>query len=350
MSWKCILAGLLCGWPLGIVLGQQPTPPPALPAVNPAVARLEQTAGELDGPGVAIAYCDERRLLVAAGEHATLSCWRQDITLGVRASLSAGEQFHGHQSPITALVAGAGLVASGGADGKILLWDLPEGKILHTLTAAPFVRGLALAPDGKLLASVGDDAVVQLWDTATGKPGLKLAGAKDWLRAVAFSPDGKSVAAAGHDGRLRLWETATGKPLLDVSVTPPPPANTPATAAPVISALAFSPDSKTLAAGGSDAQVSLFQTADGKLVRSLAGHTSAISAVAFHPGGAFLVSASKDRTLRLWNPANGQLIKALEGHTSWVQGVAFLHQGTRLASVSADQTVRLWDLTDPAKK
>jgi len=332
-----------------LALGQQPPIPP-LPAVNPALARLEQTAGELEAPGVAMAYCAERRLLIAAGEHHKLSFWRQDVTLGVRASLSAAEQIGEQPSPITALVAGTGLVVSGGADGKILLWDLPEGKLLHTLAAAPFVRGLALSADGKLLASVGDDAVVQLWETATGKPGLKLSGAKDWLRAVAFSPDGKSVATAGHDGRLRLWETAAGKPLWDVSIAPPPPANTPPGLPAVVNALAFSPDGKLLATGGSDAQVTLFQTTDGKLVRALPGHTSAISALAFHPGGAFLVSASKDRTLRLWNLATGQLIKALEGHTSWVQGVVFLHQGTRLASVGADQTVRLWDLTDPAKK
>jgi WD40 repeat protein len=118
-----------------------------------------------------------------------------------------------------------------------------------------------------------------------------------------------------------------------------------------VSALAFSPDSKQVAVGGSDAGIYLFQATDGKFVRAMAaGHTSSITALAFHPNNTLLVSASKDRTVRLWNPANGQLYKALEGHTAWVQGVTFFAQSTRLASVGADQSVRLWDLSEPPKK
>jgi hypothetical protein len=109
-------------------------------------------------------------------------------------------------------------------------------------------------------------------------------------------------------------------------------------------------DGKLIAVGGSDARIDLFQAADGKLVRSMPGHTSTIAALVFHPSGSVLVSAGKDRTIRLWNAANGQMMKSLEGHTAWVQGVAFLDDGTRLASVGADRTVRLWNLTEPPKK
>lgn len=352
MRWNSALATLLVGVVVCGGLAQQPKPPapPPLPPINPTLARLDGLAGGLDGPGLAIAFAEEAGLLIAGCEGQSLGYWHKDVILGIRAAESSPPLFKAHQGPILALASAGGVTASAGTDGKILLWSLPAEKPLQTLTVGSVVRSLAFSPDGKTLASAGDDLSVQLWEVATGKAGLKLAGATDWLLAVAYSADGKTVAAGSIDGKLRLWEAATGKKLVEIPVQGPTVPNTPPPDPTGVSAVVFSPDGKTVLAGGLDAQIYQFQTADGKLVRPIPGHTSAVTALLCHPSGTLLVSASKDRTLRLWNPANGQFIKALEGHTAWVQGATFLAQGTRLASVSADQTVRIWDLTDPTKK
>src|SRR5262249_31775332 len=160
------------------------------------------------------------------------------------------------------------LLASAGADQKILLWKLPDSKTIQTLTAGTVVRALAMSPDGKVLASSGDEPVIQLWDAASGKPGLKLAGHTDWVLTLAFSADGKQLASGGYDGTVRLWNVADGKKLLDIAGKPPAPANAPPTPANVIQALAFSPDGKTLALGGSEMQIHIINTADGKILRS----------------------------------------------------------------------------------
>jgi hypothetical protein len=330
---------------------QQPAKPPPLPPINPAAARLDQTLAGLDGPGFALAHGDEAGILAAACERGTIHYWTKGETLGIKSGDATPNVLKGHTGPVTALAWGAGpLLASGGADKQIILWSMPDGKPLHTLKSDTPVRALALSPDGKTLASGGDNKAVQFWETATGKPGAKLIEHTDWVLSLAFSPDGKQLASGGYDGVVRLWDVAAGKKVLDIPARPPLPPNTPPGPPNVVWSLAFSPDGKLLAVGGTDGPIHLINPADGKIVRSLPGHGSAVTSLAFHPGGAVLASSSKDRTVRLWNVANGQALKQLDGHVAWVQGVVFLAQGTRLASVGADQAVRLWDLTDPPKK
>jgi WD40 repeat protein len=337
------LAAVILLWPPAAA--QQP---PKLPAINPATARLDVTLDGLGGPGFAVAADGRSRILAAACENGTVHYWLRDVLMGVRQGGHTSQVLEGHRGPVTALAwLSDDRLASGGADRNIFVWRMPEGELLHKLSASATVRALAASPAGKQLASA-EDSSVQLWDADAGKRVQKLEGPTDWQLCLAFSPDGAQLAGGGYDARLRVWEVSSGKKLLDVPAQPATPKGGTEEPASVIHAVVFSPDGKEVAAGCADARIHLFSMADGKLLRSVAGHTSAVTALSYHPGGAVLVSGSKDGSVRLWNPANGQLLKALEGHGAWVQGVAVLEQGTRLASVGADRTVRLWDLT-PSK-
>ncbi|HEY1860302.1 MAG TPA: WD40 repeat domain-containing protein [Gemmataceae bacterium] len=327
--------------------GQQPT----LSPVAPASARLDQTLAGLDGPGFALAHREDGDSLFAACEHSTIHYWTKDVWAGVRKGAKTPYVLKGHEGPVIALACGTGAtLASAGADGKVLIWNLADGSVAQTLAPEAIVRALAFSPDGALLAGGGDGALVYVWEAATGKLKTKLEGHTDWIWSLAFCPDGNQLASGSSDGSVIVWDVPNLKKQLSFSSSPPPPANTPPSKTlNTVLTLAFSPDGKQLALGGSDMQIHVVNPADGKFARSLPGHTSSVTGVAFHPDGKLLVSGSKDRTVRLWDSAGGQALKTLEGHTAWVQGVAFLAQGTRVASVSADQTVRMWDLSAPPK-
>lgn len=324
--------------------------PPALPPINPAQARPDQTLGGLNGPGLCLAVAGSTDTIAAGCDQGTIQLWTRDVALGVRGGDRTPYVLQGHQGPVLALAwCGEGTLTSAGADRTLRFWDMPAGKVRQTVTLPVPVRALAGSPDGKQLVTGSDDGAVQFWDAATGQPGPRAAGHTDWIRALAFSPDGKLLASGGHDGMVRLWEAAAAKQVREFPAAPPPPANSQPPATSIVQALAFAPDGKLLAVGMSDGRIHLYNPADGKLVRTLTGHVSAVNAVRFHPGGTILVSGSSDRTVRLWNPANGQMVKSLEGHEAWVEGLGFLADGLRLASVGADRTVRLWILGDPPK-
>jgi WD40 repeat protein len=324
---------------------QQPGKP--LPSIDPAKAKLDQTMTGLDGPGFAIVYNAQSGTLLAACERGTIQVWKKDVLLGIRSGSGTSNRLSGHQGPVVALVGQGGrIVASAGADQKIVLWLLPEGISLQQWTSPTVVHALTMSPDGKLLAGGGEDRLVHLWEVPGTKSKANLAEHRDWVCALAFDPVGKHLASSDYQGKVILWDVSVAKKLRDLTPRPMPPPKEGMDPVPA-GALAFSPDGKTLAVGSDNGLIQLVNVLDGKLLRPMPGHTSAVTSLRYHPGGNLLASASKDRTIRLWNPANGQLLKTLEGHEAWVQGIVFVSQGMRLASVGADQTVRLWDLAAP---
>lgn len=263
------------------------------------------------------------------------------------------------------------VLAVGGADNQIRLFDACTGKEIRRLaghqprTYSPprdpkggafdslvgsvgkgNVTTVAFTPDGKTLASGGWDEAIRLWDVASGKELRRLMGHdKGMVATVTFSHDGKYLASrGGNDGTVRLWDPATGKELYileKVQRVNPWRFNRD-------SALAFAPDSKSLAVG--DAKViRLLEVPTGKEIQQLAAHVVCAS-LAYSADGKLLatggVDPGKDQySLRIWDLAAGKELRrcALPKQEPPIS-LAFSPDGNHLAAVVEEDHMHIFDV------
>jgi predicted NACHT family NTPase len=149
---------------------------------------------------------------------------------------------------------------------------------------------------------------------------------------VAFSPDGKLLATGGSDGVVRCWEVTSSRELLTCKGH-----------SDLVRSIAFSSDGQTLASGSDDRTVKLWDCQSGECIQIWKGHSNLVCSVAFSPDGKTLASGSSDLTIKLWDCHSGECVQTWQGHSGLVRSVVFSRDGKTLASGSDDQTIKLWD-------
>jgi WD40 repeat protein len=226
-------------------------------------------------------------------------------------------------------------LASGSADRTIRLWDRASHSCRATLTGHRYaILGLAFSPDGGRLASASVDNTARLWDVAQGQQTEQLPGTFSWT-SIDWSPDGNFVAAGSWgrmwnraEGRVALWELSSLRQSRMHGVLPGE-----------VNAVAFSPDSRTVAVAGTSIGAFLWDVDDDTTLPLLEQAT--VRSLAWSPDGQTLALA-RARAVELWDVAAGRCRATLAGHENLVWSVAFSPDGRKVYSASKDGTVSAW--------
>ncbi|KAF7588735.1 WD domain protein [Aspergillus hancockii] len=285
------------------------------------------------------------------------------------------------------------MIATGGADGAVKVWDTLTGRLVHTFEGhLAGISTISWSPDAVIIASGSDDKTIRLWNVHTGKAhSIPFVGHHNYVYQIAFSPkgnmlvsgsydeavflwdvrsatvmrslpahsdpvggidvvwDGTLIASCATDGLIRIWDTATGQCLRTLVHEDNPP----------VTSVKFSPNGKFVLAWSLDDCVRLWNYVEGRCIKTYQGHVNrkhsltggfGTYGVRGAPPHAFAVSGSEDGAVLCWDVVSKKILQRIEGHTGVVLGVDTCTLGDKRLMVSCgiDGTVRVYEEVEEA--
>ncbi len=297
-------------------------------------------------PGVrALAFSSDSRFL-ASGRDTGTQVW--DVATGrqIANMNDNGQVFSIAFSP-------DGRWVASGVEGVTSVWDVATGhQVSHVDSSAELVQ---FSPDGKLVASGGNDGMITVWEAETGKIVTRKTQVAHQdpnnpsaVTAIVFSPDGRWIASGDGDsvgaftvprfpvgGTILVWETKTGQEVARLKHTD------------AIRSLAFSPDGQWLASGSYDSTAQVWNVKTGQRISEFIEGTP-VNVVSFAGQGRWVVSSSWDGMARVWDAANGTEIARMTTESpTHIDAMAQRPNTNQIAIGDNMGRVWVWELQDP---
>ncbi len=278
----------------------------------------------------AVTFSPDGHWLASAGDDGTVWLWDLGLQMGaVRIAWGAKYVFSLAFSPDSETLAV-------GTESSVFVLQEYEGQWRprqqwkdhrNWVTTVGFDRG------GLLLASGGVDGSVRVWDAhhRRRRPLREFAARVGSVRSVAFSPDDSIVAASGSTG-LGLWKADEAEPLLMHRLKDADARS-----------IAFSADGEHLlaAVGRSLLRVDTASNAVEEAQPGSSGFFRCVDCSPFYP---LALVGRDDGTVQAWDSASGIERKLYDWHTGAVNAIAFHPGGLMAASGGDDYTVCFWNL------
>ncbi len=218
--------------------------------------------------------------------------------------------------------------------GQLLVWEWQsESYVLKQQGHLYGLNSLDYSDDGHLLATGGEDSKVKLWNSASGFCFMTFTVHVAPVTAVRFvgKGGGKAVLSASLDGTVRAHDLLRYKNFR--TLTTPTPVQ--------FTSLAADASGEVVCAGSLDPfSIYVWALQTGRLLDVLAGHEGPVACLEFH--GSTLASGSWDGTMKLWNVYKNTCTETME-HGCDVLAVSFRPDGREIACSCVNGNIYIWD-------
>ena len=297
----------------------------------------------------ALAYSPDGKVLAVSGYH--------EVLLHSATGSNLIARLVGESPRIESLAFspdGQWLAVAGGAPalfGEVQIWDTASHTLRNAYkVSADSIFGIAISPDGDRIAFGCADKSVRILAVKDGKELLKFDNHSDWVFGAIFTVNGKRLLTGSRDRAMKLIDPANGQFIDDINkllesvqcIARHPKEDLVAyggdlgttriyriaenqgrTAANTdvnlvreferlpgaVYSIAYSPDAATVAVGGANGELRLYNTKDGKRAATLKGHQGAVFAVAYSPTTNQIATAGFDGNVRIYETGKGELVR-----------------------------------------
>ncbi|XP_048867446.1 telomerase protein component 1 [Brienomyrus brachyistius] len=297
-----------------------------------------------------VTFHPEGQLLAVGGWDGGVRLWNW-LTGEIAATLS------GHQQSVRSLCFSPSTahLSSGSLSGEVRMWSLPSHACVGCYQAH---RGstevLSFVEEGRMLLSGGADNMVQLWSGVLGRSLCQLGEEKtssdrstlSKSQALCVSAAGGYVAVGYHGDGLKLFSEESGEMLWSSENF--------SESVQCLVWIGTQKEAELLVTGGGDKIMRMWKRMEASLELQGSFGTQQGAVVAMAQSPSFLASASEDFTIALWsledlaeNPSSPNLVSLLRGHQGGVTCLSFSPSGDKLLSGGKDQALLVWDVGSP---
>lgn len=228
-------------------------------------------------------------------------------------------------------------VFAGYEDGSIVKWDLSnKNEVAHSRQHASRIRALGLSLDNVTLASGGSDRRIFLGRSDLARAAFRrIPNEVPWIRAVALSPDGTKLACGGGADQVSIWDCRTLEVLSSFD-----------TGGEVVQSLAFDADAHSIIVATNSGHVHRREISTGAVTATIQFEDGGLRALVKVDPNETVVIGSSTGLLALCSLSTGTVTHLWEAHSAGINALEVFAHNTSFASASNDGTVKLWEYVD----